>query len=142
MPSRIQRSRAKGEMTRQRGFIYGIQQKGATQRCIKIGYVNAKTLLLPRLARLKTGNPFPLEIIFHSAGTAADERFLHRLLYAHRLAGEWFEAAPCVFLTLNRFAQGALTEEIRPLTHALFLAESAVGWVFGVRQDLLPMARR
>lgn len=47
-----------------------------------------------RIAQLKTGCPFPIEVVGTMAGGFDEERALHRRFAAIRAHGEWFHATP------------------------------------------------
>ena len=47
-----------------------------------------------RLENLQIGNPRRLTLYAHAPGTLALERYIHRVLRRHRIAGEWFAQTP------------------------------------------------
>lgn len=96
-----------------------------------------------RLQALQIWSPEPLEIVATVPGTFADERRLHRQFDAHRLHGEWFEAAPPVLAAVSR---AALRNELppRPVSdrHAVILARfeggetlQQIGDDFGITRE-------
>jgi hypothetical protein len=70
-------------------LVYFVQAREGDP--IKIGRVSRAHLLPSRLASLQTGSPYPLHVLGVVRGDKEAE--LHRRFAAHRLSGEWFEAA-------------------------------------------------
>jgi hypothetical protein len=70
-----------------RGSVYVIRESGSDR--YKIGYTSGSPR--QRLAKLKTGNAVPLELVgsFRVVGPQT-ERMLHRVFSSSRLTGEWF----------------------------------------------------
>lgn len=82
------RTRASGEAATPGGVVYFVQD-GVTAD-VKIGFC----LRAPgkRLSALQTGNPNPLRLVGHTAGSVSDEGRLHRHFLRHRVHGEWFSS--------------------------------------------------
>jgi len=70
------------------GFIYVIQS-GDTN-CYKIGQTTSQPMA--RLRGLQTGSPVELRMheVYWSPDIDRDERRAHRLVWRHRVRGEWF----------------------------------------------------
>lgn len=71
---------------------------------VKIGVAKS---VEDRLATLRTGNPFPIQLLatlrYPSRRNAyAVETMLHRSLGRHRVRGEWFHAEPALRLMRER----------------------------------------
>lgn len=47
-----------------------------------------------RVAKLRTGNPFPVELVGSIPGSRAMERYLHRTYKSRKIKGEWFILTP------------------------------------------------
>ncbi len=71
------------------GIVYFIQDTVKTD--VKIGFCLRRPE--KRLAALQTGNPNPLRLVGHVAGSERHERRLHKLFAGCHLHGEWFTSA-------------------------------------------------
>ena len=81
-----------------KGLVYFMRRADGVG-AIKIG---CSKLPRRRLAAMQIWSPEKLEIVAAVPGTFADETRLHRQFAAHRLHGEWFEAAPPVLAAMAR----------------------------------------
>ncbi len=55
-----------------------------------------------RLKSLQTGSPRPLRLVGLAVGGRVVERHLHKVLFADRITGEWFNPAPVVLAVVRQ----------------------------------------
>ncbi len=79
-------------------YLYFLRGVG-TSELVKVG---ATCDLPSRIVAHQGGSPWPLEYALVLPGKLAHERYVHRRFVAHRMRGEWFNAAPVM-----AFAQDA-----------------------------------
>lgn len=92
-------NRGKGKPAH-KGYIYFMRRADGVGP-IKIG---CSRWPKERLSALTIWSPEPLEIVATVEGTFSDEKRLHNQFAAHRLHGEWFEAAGPVLAAMSRAA--------------------------------------
>jgi hypothetical protein len=79
-------------------YVIAIDDESAS----KIGYSKTKAGIEKRLESLQTGNHKKLKLIGFINGGISYEKYLHGVLHAHRLHGEWFDTSkPHVQIFLN-----------------------------------------
>ena len=74
------------------GFVYFVSTDAVSDFPIKIGF--SERLALVRLQSLRTGCPYPLQMIGNIPGTYQNESATHRYFAKDRLCGEWFKRSP------------------------------------------------
>lgn len=60
---------------------------------VKIGYTGDRGLR-KRLSVIRSGNPYPIRVLFTAPGNVADEQMLHRRFGEFHHRGEWFHKKP------------------------------------------------
>ena len=90
------------------GYVYVLEAHPLTP--VKIGYT---TELRARIATLQTGCPYPLRCLHLVPAAQKLESWLHRLLRAERLTGEWFEgeATTAALIDLERMAERMVADD-------------------------------
>lgn len=85
-------SRASAPRARPSAFVYVVK---AASGHVKVGVAADP---LARLAALQTGASEPLDLVYACAAKSNDgfavEQAAHRILWKHRLSGEWFDTSP------------------------------------------------
>lgn len=106
-------------------FVYFIHD--APSSAIKVGVSKRP---LARLAQLRSASSTPLSLVGLVVGGVAQEREIHRLLNAHKVRGEWFEANEVVWCHVRALlaergveASAEVDQSTDPLT------ERARSWV-------------
>lgn len=81
-------------------MIYAIQSGDA----VKIGF--AKSSALSRMRELQIGSAEELKLIAVCDGEVYDEKWLHRVLSAHRIRGEWFRKSELTDAVIDTIQAG------------------------------------
>lgn len=76
------------------GVVYVLRAVGSGH--FKIGFSQSADGIRRRIESLRTGCPFPIELVAHRSGTSGDEYAAHVALAKWRSHGEWFEPSPAV----------------------------------------------
>ncbi len=76
------------------GYVYFLRCMGR----IKIG---SALNVNRRIKQLQTGAPDKVELIGYAPGGSSTERYLHKVLAEHRIAGEWFHGNETVMQRIN-----------------------------------------
>ncbi len=106
---------------------------------VKIGYTTRRPD--SRVDDFKTGNPFPLEIIYSCPGERHHETCLHSIFAGARARGEWFYAEPieCFLSSFDRSADlldsaRAYRDLMRDVCKSLFALAEWLAWPLGIPQ--------
>lgn len=92
-------------------------QAGGPGGSIKIGIARN---MRERMSSLQTGCPDMLAVLATMPGGAGEERFLHDVLSAHRIRGEWFRPAPAVLSAVELARAGQLPQRREPASAPTF----------------------